>query len=65
MQTSSFTLTAKKRITTTKAVGIIPKQGNNGGTLAHRDIALDFQMWLNPDVRYELIKILHTVEGYE
>lgn len=62
MQTSSFTLTAKKWITTTNAVGIISKQGNNGGTLAHRDIALDFQMWLDSDLRYELIKKLHTVE---
>ena len=62
MQTSSFTLTAKKWITTTNAVGIISKQGNNGGTLAHRDIALDFQMWLDPDVRYEMIKKLDTVE---
>lgn len=56
MQTSSFTPTAKKWITTTNAVGIISKQGNTGGTLAHRDIALDFQMWLNPEVRYELNK---------
>lgn len=39
-------ITAKKWITQTNAVGIISKQGNNGGTLAHRDIALDFQMWL-------------------
>lgn len=62
MQTSSFTLTAKKWISKTNAVGIISKQGHNGGTLAHRDIALDFQMWLDPGVRYELIKKHYTVE---
>lgn len=56
MQTSSFTLTAKKWITTTNAVGIISKQGNNGGTFAHRDIAIDFQIWLSPNIRYVLIK---------
>lgn len=62
MQTSSFTLTAKKWITKTNAVGIISKQGNTGGTFAHRDIALDFQIWLDPGVRYELIKKHYTVE---
>ena len=39
---SSFTLTTKVWIAQTKAAGIVSKQGNNGGTLAHRDIAIDF-----------------------
>ena len=56
MQTSSFTLTAKKWITTTNAVGIISRQGNSGGTFAYRDIAVDFQIWLSPNIRYVLIK---------
>lgn len=51
----SFTLTAKKWITQTNAVGLISKQGNNGGTLAHIDIAFDFQAWLDPRKRYEHI----------
>lgn len=53
---SSFTLTAKKWITQTNAIGLISKQGNNGGTLAHLDIALDFQIWLSPEKRYEVVK---------
>ena len=56
----SFTLTPKKWITLTDAKGIVSKQGNNGGTLAHRDIALDFQLWLDPKKRYEIVKLYHT-----
>ena len=52
----SFTLTPKKWIALTDAKGIVSKQGNNGGTLSHRDIALDFQLWLDPAKRYEVIK---------
>lgn len=54
----SFTLTAKKWITQTNAVGLISKQGNNGGTLVHIDIALDFQVWLSSEKRYEIVKRL-------
>ena len=57
----SFTLTPKKWITLTNAKGIVSKQGNNGGTLAHRDIALDFQLWLNPRKRYETVKFIGDI----
>ena len=55
---SSFTLTTKVWIAQTKATGIVSKQGNNGGTLAHRDIAIDFIVWLFPKKRYELVKMI-------
>lgn len=55
---SSFTLTTKVWIVQTKAAGIVSKQGNNGGTLAHRDIAIDFIVWLFPEKRYELVKMI-------
>ena len=54
----SFTLTTKVWIDQTKATGIISKRGNNGGTLAHRDIAIDFIVWLFPEKRYELVKMI-------
>ena len=54
----SFTLTTKVWIAQTKATGIISKQGNNGGTLAHRDRAIDFIVWLFPEKRYELVKMI-------
>ena len=55
---SSFTLTTKVWIAQTKAAGIVSKQGNNGGTLAHRDISIDFIVWLFPEKRYELVKMI-------
>ena len=54
----SFTLTTKVWIDQTKAAGIISKRGNHGGTLAHRDIAIDFIVWLFPEKRYELVKMI-------
>lgn len=54
----SFTLTTKVWIAQTKAAGIVSKQGSNGGTLAHRDIAIDFIVWLFPEKRYELVKMI-------
>lgn len=38
----SFTLTPKIWKEYTSAIGIMSKQGNGGGTFAHRDIAIDF-----------------------
>lgn len=55
---SSFTITAKKWIEETSAIGITSKRGNHGGTYAHRDIAIDFIVWLFPKKRYELVKTI-------
>ena len=54
----SFTLTAKIWKEKTGATGIISKQGNGGGTFAHRDIAIDFYAWVFPEKRYELVKLI-------
>ena len=54
----SFTLTAKIWKEQTGATGIISKQGNGGGTFAHRDIAIDFYAWVFPEKRYELVKLI-------
>ncbi len=54
----SFTLTSKIWKEQTGAIGIISKQGNGGGTFAHRDIAIDFYAWVFPDKRYELVKLI-------
>lgn len=56
MKTPSLTLTPKQWITKTNAVGLISRQGRNGGTLAHPDIAVDFHMWVKPELRMNLIK---------
>jgi len=45
---NSFTLTPKKWIESTKAIGIISKSGRYGGTYAHKDIAFEFASWISP-----------------
>ncbi len=39
---NSFTLSPKKWIESTNAVGLISKPGRYGGTCAHQDIAFEF-----------------------
>lgn len=52
---NSFTLTPKKWIETTNAIGIISKSGRYGGTFAHKDIAFEFASWLSPTFKLYLI----------
>ncbi|MBR1773892.1 MAG: KilA-N domain-containing protein [Bacteroidales bacterium] len=51
-----FTLSPKKWIETTNAVGIKVKSGRNGGTYAHKDIAFNFGMWLSPTFQLYIVK---------
>ena len=53
MELGSFTLTAKQWAECTGAVGIQAKQGKNGGTFAHPDIAVDFRVWLEPELHLQ------------
>lgn len=55
-KTPQFTLTPKKWIDTTNAVGIISKRGKGGGTMAHPYIACDFEMWNDSELRYEILR---------
>jgi len=52
---NSFTLTPKKWIESTNAVGIISKSGRYGGTYAHKDIAFEFASWISPTFKLYLI----------
>lgn len=52
---NSFTLTPKKWIESTNAIGIISKSGRYGGTYAHKDIAFEFASWLSPTFKLYLI----------
>ena len=46
-----FTMTPKKWIDGVNAIGIISKAGKyNGGTYAHKDIALQFASWISPEI---------------
>ena len=52
---NSFTLTPKKWIETTIAIGIISKAGRYGGTYAHKDSAFEFASWISPAFKFYLI----------
>ena len=56
-KTASFTLTPKLWIDQTKAIGIVSKQGKNGGTFAHPIIACEFASWIAPEFKMLLLKL--------
>jgi len=53
---NSFVLSPQKWIKKTKAIGIISRSGNGGGTFAHKDIAFEFATWISPEFKLYLIK---------
>jgi len=53
---NSFSLTPKRWIESTNAIGIVSKTGRYGGTFAHRDIAFEFATWLSAEFKFYLIK---------
>lgn len=62
---NSFTLTPKKWIETTNAIGIKSKAGRYGGTYAHKDIAFEFATWLSPTFKLYLIKDYQRIKEIE
>lgn len=54
---NSFTLSPRKWITATNAVGLLSKSGRyGGGTFAHTDIAFEFASWVSPEFKLYIIK---------
>lgn len=62
---NSFSLTPKRWIETVNAIGIITKQGNGGGTFAHKDIAFEFATWISAEFKLYLIKEFQRLKGEE
>lgn len=62
---NSFTLTPKKWIEATNAIGIISKSGRYGGTYAHKDIAFEFASWLSPTFKLYLINEYQRLKEIE
>lgn len=52
---NSFSLTPKRWIESTNAIGIISKAGRYGGTYAHRDIAFEFASWISAEFKLYLV----------
>ena len=53
---NAFTMSPKKWIENTNAVGMISKAGRYGGTYAHSDIAFEFASWISPEFKLYIIK---------
>lgn len=53
---NAFTMSPKKWIDNTNAIGIVSKAGRYGGTFAHSDIAFEFASWVSPEFKLYIIK---------
>ena len=53
---NSFYMSPQKWIKQTNAIGIVSKSGNNRGTYAVSDIALEFASWLSPEFKLYVIQ---------
>jgi len=63
---NSFTLSPKKWVETTNAIGLNSKSGRHGGgTFAHKDIAFEFGSWLSPQFKLYLIKEFQRLKEIE
>jgi hypothetical protein len=62
---NSFSLTPKRWISKTNAIGIIAKTGRYGGTYAHKDVAFEFASWISPKFRLFLIKEFQRLKDEE
>jgi len=62
---NAFTLSPSKWIESTNAKGIISKQGKNGGTFAHKDIAFEFASWVSSGFKLYLIKEFQRLKADE
>jgi hypothetical protein len=62
---NSFTLTPKRWIEATRAIGITSKAGRYGGTYAHKDIAFEFASWVSVEFKLYLIKEFQRLKETE
>ena len=62
---NSFTLTPKRWIEATRAIGITSKAGRYGGTYAHKDIAFEFASWVSVEFKLYLIKEFQRIKETE
>ena len=52
---NAITLSPKRWIEATAAIGMHSKSGRNGGTFAHRDIAFEFASWISAEFKLYII----------
>lgn len=62
---NAFTLSPKKWIESTAAIGLRVKSGRYGGTFAHMDIAMEFASWISPEFKLYIIKDYQRLKSDE
>ena len=62
---NSFTFSPTRWVNEFFAIGIRTKATKNGGTFAHRDIALEFASWISPEVKLYIIKEFQRLKVQE
>lgn len=62
---NKFKISPQKWIKVTNAIGMISKSGNNGGTYARSDIALEFASWLSPEFKLYVIQEFQRLKKNE
>ena len=63
---NAFTISPKKWIELTNAIGLKVKSGRyNSWTYAHKDIALEFASWISPEIKLYIIKEFQRLKSLE
>lgn len=62
---NSFTMSPTRWINEFNAIGIRTKATKNGGTFAHRDIALEFASWISAEIKLYIIKEFQRLKSQE
>ncbi|MDC4238425.1 KilA-N domain-containing protein [Pasteurella multocida] len=60
-----FKISVKEFVAKTNAIGLQAKAGRYGGTYAHKDLALEFAMWISPEFKLYLIKEFQRLKQQE
>ncbi len=62
---NAFTLSPKKWVETTNAIGFVVKSGRYGGTYAHKDIAFKFASWISVEFELYIVKEFQRLKEEE
>lgn len=62
---NAFTMSPSRWIETTNSIGIIVKNGKNGGTFAQKDIAFKFASWVSTEFELYLIREFQRLKAAE
>ena len=62
---NSFKISVKEWVEKTNAIGLAAKAGRYGGTYAHKDIALQFCMWISPAFQLYVIREYQRLKAQE